>query len=205
MEYQMRIYEIEHGEKQQVMPGFSDEDVFNVLRKNCSQAWDAMVKTKKMLFRGIDDKREIIHAKTRINRTTATMPGPRQQIDAAFIELGFAALRTNSISTISSYGEAGNFGDVYIIVPKDGFAFTWSPVVEDFGTMTGGAYDRDDLPKLMRKYECDTVKELLVDVMRYTNKNLPAAIASGNEVSISGEYYALDADTYLRPLKAALI
>jgi hypothetical protein len=200
----MRIYEIEHGEKTQVMPGYSDADVFNILKKNCSQVWTAMVQSRKMLFRGMGEDREIFHAKTRIDRTTATLDEPRKQIDAAFQQAGFKALRTNSISCISQYGEAGNFGDVYIILPKDGFAFTWSPIVEDFGTMTGGAYYRDDLPKLMAHYEANSVKDLLINVMRYTNENLSAAIASGNEVSISGEYYALAAWRYLKTLKEAL-
>lgn len=200
----MRIYEIAHGEKNEVMAGYNVDDVLNVIRKNCSEAWSAMSTAKKMLYRGFDDERLILHAKTRIDRTTATLNEPRERIDAAFKNLGFTALRTNSISCISSFGEAGNFGSVYIIIPKDGFSFTWSPVVEDFGTMTGGAYDRDDLPKLMRKYECNSVEELLVDVMRYTNKNFPAAIASGHEVSISGEYYAFNAEEFHGMIKAAL-
>lgn len=202
----MRIYEIEHGEKQQVMPGFSDNDVLKILEKNCSQAWSAMVQTKKMLFRGMgSESRSILHAKTRIDRTTATFDKPRQQIDSAFAELGFKALRSNSISTTSSYGEAGNFGNVYIILPKDGFDFTWSPVVADFGTMTGGAYDRNDLPKLLAKYECDSVADLLLNVMRYTNENFPAAVASGHEVSISGEYYALSSDDFYTKIKTELM
>jgi hypothetical protein len=202
----MRIYEIEHGEKTQVMPGFSDADVFNILKKNCSQIWTAMVQTNKMLFRGMgEEDRPVIHAKTRIDRTTATFTEPRKQIDAAFTDLGFKAIRTNSISTTSSYGEAGNFGDVYVILPKDGFAFTWSPVVEDFGSMTGGAYSTNDLPRLMAKYDCNSVKELLVVVMRYTDQNLPAAIASGNEVSITGEYYALDAEAFYNKIKSELV
>lgn len=203
----MRIYEIEHGEKQQVMPGFSNEDVFNILKKNCSQAWAAMVQTKKLLLRGMHeyDYRPIIHAKTRIDRTTATLDEPREQIDAAFKKLGFKALRTNSISCSSSYDASKQFGNsLYIIVPKDGFSFTWSPAVEDFGSMSGGAWGVNKIPKMMKQYECNFLEELLVDVLRYTDKNFPSALSSGYEVSVTGEYYALRFNDYSYDIKEEL-
>lgn len=206
----MRLYEfgdLEHGEHRQVYPSqdtLTITGLKNLILKNCTEILSAMKGARgKMLLRGVEYKPDAFVARTRNDRTTATLGDVTKEIDATFSSVGIKALRKSSIATTSSMGEAGNFGKLYIILPIDGFDFLWSPIVEDFGTMTGGAWSRNDIPNLMQKYNTDNLEELLFDHLKYTDNpaRLSQAIASGHEVNIHGNYYGLLADRFWHDIK----
>jgi hypothetical protein len=52
-------------------------------------------------------------------------------IDYYFQKAGFRALRSNSIFTSPNFRQAADYGTVYMIFPRDGFAWTGSTLVRD--------------------------------------------------------------------------
>lgn len=102
---------------------------FRKLTGECKQALSAMRSTKTLLYRGMsgDSHQMIGHPRTdRYPRdSSASM---QKAFDYALSKMGFKALRSNSIFTTTSYSQASSYGNgVFIIIPKDGFKFTWSP------------------------------------------------------------------------------
>lgn len=167
-------------------------EIFDIIREQCSDAFNAFANARKILYRGADYSGTVFHGRTRIDRGTATDPEAVKEIDAVFAAHGFKALRTQSMSCATSYGDAGNFGsDVFAIFPVNGFSFTWSPMVHDFGRMTGGDVLLNRLPKVIAKHGAENLEDLLINKFQFSDKDFESALKSGNEIAIAGEYYAL--------------
>lgn len=228
------------------------------LAKECGTAIAAYKSANAILFRGLSSSKNNPRPKAFIGRSWTerkvrdSNPGGQIFYDAALQMLGIKALRSNSIFTTSDAMQAGEYGQLYIIIPKNGFAFSWSKIAEDF-TIEEGDMDMILNLKLIDKlenevenglekqgqegidatflelltYEPDGFKQVvnylkqikhpiaqklkpsdLVDIKTFKKRiqpdatSLTAAIKSGNEVCISGEYYALEANAfqYLLPL-----
>jgi hypothetical protein len=156
------------------------------VQTECSEYLTAVKNTKRIWYRGATYKGQVFQGTTPNSRKPMDTDADVQEyIDKLFSEMGFKALRSNSIFCSADYTATERYGDaMYFIVPKNGFAFTWSPGVRDLYTkiseIAGPWGDRMD-PKLVAKD--------LVRSTKYTNTNLEAALSSQNEVMVHGQYY----------------
>lgn len=112
------------------------KNIAAVLKRNCSQ-FIPIFKSAGALYRGVKlkggiDKTPFLKGHSSLNRKPKDSTNTDQIIfDSLLAKLGFKALRSNSIFTISDRDVANNFGDVYAVFPINGFQFTWSPEFHD--------------------------------------------------------------------------
>lgn len=106
---------------------------FTYIEKNCGEALKSIKEAQKLIFRGQDDaSHPVFVGYPRSDRVPKDSNLEAQKLlDTYLSTMGFKALRSNSIFTTSDMNQAGDFGDLYAIFPKDGFNFTWSPTVSD--------------------------------------------------------------------------
>jgi hypothetical protein len=104
------------------------EDFWLVLKRECSDYLAACSQAQKWLYRGIkNEHRPAFLAKTRENRPPMdSNPLLMKCFDQALKTLGFSARRENSIFAISDRDKSLDFGDVYVIFPRNGFDFTYT-------------------------------------------------------------------------------
>lgn len=188
----MRIDEIEPGEKNEITHE-KLEHYYVLIETNCSEVLEAIKWAGSFLYRGTKKGTlPAYHGRSRNNRrTAATLPDYQVEIDKQFLANGFTAIRSNSIyctgfiKQANIYtGREGDNGAIYMVFPLNGFSFTWSPKVQDlFSDM------RRDM----------AIDERFVPYYEYQDTNLPAAIASDNEIMIHGEYYAFKYESYYEP------
>lgn len=163
------------------------------IRTECSQFIPYVVEARYALYRGLQvgTKWHSFVTKQRqiplafvgksISRYGSGVSPTEKEFDNLLLNAGFTALRSNSIYTTGDQHVAEGYGEMYEILPKNGFTYTWAPgagkdnlyVVETIGAiLKSGNTD----PENVRKYLSDT--------------NLAQAIKQGTEIYIHGEYYA---------------
>jgi len=180
------------------------------LKKHCSDFLNKSSQAQKLLYRGLKTYPYSFRDFSFIGRswderfTKDTAWDTHRKVSAAMRENGFTATRENSIMCTSSYWAAKQYGEVYMIFPINGFSFTWSRTHADMfsdlferyprrGNWNGliNAFDNsynevDEQQK--RSIESNFIKnELELD-----RTDFHAALLSGHEIYIHGQYYALD-------------
>lgn len=88
-----------------------------------------------LLFRGMSYRGgNFIEGSSPVGRKPKdTAPLVHRQVNKIMKKYGFVARRDNSLFTTSKYSHASGYGNVvYMIFPKDGFHFTWSPEYADW-------------------------------------------------------------------------
>lgn len=114
--------------------GASDgpDKLVKAIAKECSQVIPVYKKTKKVLLRGTNTDMRAFVGRSRNNRQTKDSDIDVQAVFDAYLKSqGFKALRSNSIFTSTDFNQAGSYGDVYFIYPKNGFAFHWYEETDD--------------------------------------------------------------------------
>lgn len=103
------------------------------LEKKCSDAISDMRKAEKFLYRGTRQFKDAYISRPHTARSTMSSYSEMQELyDQKISEVGFKALRSNSIFTTSNLRFAKNFGThIYLIFPVNGFSFTWSETEDD--------------------------------------------------------------------------
>lgn len=125
---------IKPGEKQEFEPSNTDENsTFYKFASECSDAIDAMRRTKRGLYRGmIGDHPEIFIGRSRDDRRPMdTYDDLHSEFNKILIVNGFVANRGNSIFCSGNMGTSFGYGESYAIFPKNGFQFTWAAKVND--------------------------------------------------------------------------
>lgn len=107
------------------------------LKADCSEALASFSKAGKMLYRGIqvddDDAALVFLGMPRDDRKASdTSQAVHELLTKMFTKAGIKANRANSIFCSANKSQAASYGDIYIIVPKNGFDFSWSPKYRDF-------------------------------------------------------------------------
>jgi hypothetical protein len=199
----MRLFEFEES------PHFrSPTDVADYIQKHCSEF--LYQRNSGWLYRGLDNfPPDIYIDNSPVNReprdTDATIS---RIIDQKFVEVGFKALRSNSIFCYATrieaaaYTTTNNVDDVHNIFPFNGFSFTWSSKIRDLTISKGigrgmvAAYKKSEKYGQKLGYNFDRLVEFLptldwpaktfVEEFGYTNKNFGAAMQSSNEIMIHG-------------------
>jgi hypothetical protein len=124
-----------HIEKLSNNTNYKATKYFELLEKNCSDYIKACRAAGGVLYRGISTTQNtpssFTSAPWKDRKPMDVSSDHQQRIDAALTKLGHKALRRNSIFTSGKHDHASDYGSVYLIVPKNGFSFTWSPKVKD--------------------------------------------------------------------------
>jgi hypothetical protein len=103
--------------------------IASLIKRDCSYALQSMEEAGSWLYRGIKgNPPNIFTGKPRENRWAKDSNDQVQKdFDGLLKAAGFNALRSNSIFCSGRLSQATGYGDVFMIFPKDGFTFTWSP------------------------------------------------------------------------------
>lgn len=147
---------------------FDDENVYvKKIKRECSQIVSLYKKHDNVLFRGLREGREYCYfIIPRSNRRPTDTPSKIQEdLDDEFeSSFGWRARSegvfcTGSISTARSYNRPT--GTAYVIFPKNGFKYIWSPeykdlftdVINDFTESGGGEVDEYEIQQeYLKKY-----------------------------------------------------
>jgi len=190
------------------------------LKEHCSDFLNKSSQAQKLLYRGLQKYPSSFRGFSFIGRSwdkRYTKDTPRQtheKLSAVMRENGFTATRENSIMCTSSYPTAEEYGEVYMIFPINGFSFTWSRTYADMFTDlfdklpyypaysghwsalmnhfddTYGGAQGDEQQK--RSIESNFIKNEL----KLNRTDFHAALLSGHEIYIHGQYYALHLRAY---------
>lgn len=194
----MKITEIEAGNKEEL--NHTLKSFFGLVGQECSAAVSTYMQTHNVLYRGFRPSsvgdRTLFKGNPRNNRKTMSInSGIQTVIDDALSKCGFTALRSNSLFCTSDFSDADSYGKPYIIFPKNGFKFTWSPEIADLFLDLSRTYHVADVNDLI-SIVGSTDPRAIVDHFKFTNQMFIQAIRSHNEILISGEYYAVSVEDY---------
>jgi len=127
---------IQSEKTQQEINKKSFSNYAKIIQKDCSEYLQAVAAAKKVLFRGTEPGDHPLSAYVgrshKKRKTKDTSSAIQTGVDKILASKGFTALRHNSIFTSSRLEIASGYGIPYIIFPKNGFSFTWSPKLTDF-------------------------------------------------------------------------
>jgi hypothetical protein len=127
--------QVKQSEKtQQEINKKSFSNYAKIIQKDCSEYIQAVAAAKKVLFRGTQPQAlsAYVGQSHKKRKTKDTSSAIQTGVDKVLASKGFTALRHNSIFTSSRVEIASDYGIPYIIFPKNGFSFTWSPKIQDF-------------------------------------------------------------------------
>ena len=171
-----KLYQRQVEAKQDEIVGGIPKPIYNLLERVKSECSDIMSvyesNNAKFIYRGAKSSQDAYRGRPYEDRQAKDS---NQQLsnalNAAFKQAGIQARRDNSIFTSGSYSQASNYGyGVYIIFPKDGYAFSCSEKIKDFVFDFGKLHDHfidynlfDELYK--------ELKSKGDDVKKYFNSN----------------------------------
>lgn len=85
------------------------------------------------IYRGASGNQDAFRGRARDDRKPADSDTMlHDELNSALKKAGVKARRDNSIFTSASYGQASNYGKVFVIFPKDGYNFSCSKKIKDF-------------------------------------------------------------------------
>lgn len=183
------------------------------LETECSQILSVYRQTNQFLYRGMRNRPAIFKSGIRDDRKPVEMPNHiHSLLIKAYQQAGVAAHRGNSIFATPDEKIADDWGDAYIILPTNGFKFSW------FTTINDGEYPWDKLQRVVydatsKGYQIlknseKAVLSMIVDELLelgLRQDNLPAAITSWSEVLITGsDFYAFHASNWRTALRTII-
>jgi hypothetical protein len=109
------------------------DKIVNAIAKDCSQILPYYRKSMTVLLRGVTSTTvDAYKGRSWINREPTHSNKIYQELyDRVLAKNGFKALRSNSIFTTGHFEHAAEYGKVYIIFPKNGFAYHWNKEMKD--------------------------------------------------------------------------
>lgn len=163
------------------MEALSTTEALEAVAVHCTNYISAARTAGKLLYRGLQNcSHDYFLARPRTDRLPATTP---KQVHDGFVRWmrakGFTANRDNSVFATSDKRSAELYGALYAIFPVNGFSFTWSPECRDLFH----DWAAEGMPNASDEIDA------LLQGMRYTDRDLPAAISSGNEVMLADSPY----------------
>jgi hypothetical protein len=146
------------------------------IQKECSQALKAFKSTGKILFRGLKKNKTntpaYVGRSWNERRTLNSSEEAQKVFDYALQKMGISALRSNSIFTTSDSNQAKGYGNLYIVIPKNGFQFSWTLGDPDMVI--------DDASVL---YNSDMINDIMDNIDRLVDAGKMADSAAGYEWS----------------------
>lgn len=185
----------------------SFEEIWAKISVECSDAIAAMKEARTVLYRGRNGMEPILYSSIPTEREPRDIPVKIHNIiEKWMIDNGYAARRSNSLFVVGAKIQASYYGEPYIIFPTNGFKFTWFKNTHDlYGYLKDRVYKgRGKLLWLAGPFE-----KKVDDIMRQTvpsTENLASALASNNEIMITGcHYYALRDDLFREKVYDAIM
>lgn len=166
------------------------------LETKCSEIIQIYRDSHEMIYTGRTNSGEILHVPTIVNRRTRNVPLHIQQIvDNNLYKEGFTALRHNSLFCSGDYKQTHAYGSCYLVFPKNGFSFTWSPLIKDFFLDT--LYDEP--ANVIKKIDSISAHDMVESLgFRHGTSNTPdllqEAIGSEKEILIHGSSILITID-----------
>lgn len=205
----MRLYEFDEIDHDELTP------IWPQIKRECSTALNIYKfdKFDRVLLRGTEgESRQIYKSHSPTNRPPQhTNPLIHNAVSEWFAEQGFKANRDNSIFATSDYGSASFYAwsekYIFIIIPINGFSFTWSPKVSDLfihlpvfnkerALYAMLAYGRPrEEARQSASLSLEQAMEKTIQFLKdadYTDNNFRGAVDSGHEVMINGSFYAIN-------------
>jgi hypothetical protein len=149
------------------------------IEKECSGILTLNRKLRLCLLSGMRDRGAAFAGHTTVGRKPSDSDTTlSKQFDDHLLQMGFQALRSNSIFVTTDNYQAENYGTLYMIFPKDNkFDYTYT--------------NRKDL--ILDTDEQDNLISLDAFVAAYMpqSQNIADAMRTGREIYISGQYIAL--------------
>lgn len=177
--------DLKPGERQGAIQSHTSGELVAFIKTHCSDFLSALKQSDEtVLFRGVkNDGTNLFIGQSRDNREPKdTSEDVSNLFDKNLTKMGFEALRRNSIFTTTEKIFAATYGRVFAVFPINGFSFTWSSELHDMFTDFDDSYEphlADMSMAQFRKY------------FKFDNKDLVAALNSGNEILIHGKYIAV--------------
>lgn len=184
-------------------------DNIKIIREECSEILSIYRKAGKVLYRGMKGKPSVFRRTIRTNRVPAATPVElHDATDARLIELGFDARRSNGMFCTACTDTAGIYGDLYVVLPFNGFKFTYWKEAWDFFEFLDDVLDSEGLVTFKEmwaegEWDDDSIAYLttnlnqIIDMAGPTSESMLEAINLENEVMISGEgYWAIAVDQW---------
>ena len=197
----MLIYEIEPGQKRNIGPeiiGYNVQKFEQLWEKaivpNCSESIAACKNASKFMYRGFNSNQPVVRGRSWNDREPADSdPKLSRHFNDMLKKLGFKALRSNSIFVTSAFKTAKYFGTPYIILPVNGFNYTYTPYMDL-------AFSPESEDEWMNSND----PQVFYQEFHPKNKDLAVAINEGVEIYINGQYYALKYNMYSEYLSKKL-
>jgi len=115
--------------------------IISFIEKNCTEILELYGAYRKALYRGINREvpgtlhlkdGDVFFGKSPEDRRPTDIPlNIQTAIDKHLKDVGFTALRSNSIFCHPNFILAQGYGEPYIIFPIDGFTYSWCTSAED--------------------------------------------------------------------------
>lgn len=150
------------------------------IKRDC-QSYLSQVESPFKLFRGLSERGPFITKQVRLTgRQPLAMDHDDYTAANDYFQKQFGAPFRNSMMATGDMTNTWKFGNTYIVYPIGNFEFVWSPEIDDlnYGIRT---------PNFRDHYNSDI--SYFLSEAKYTNKNLEAAIESGNEIMIRCKKY----------------
>jgi predicted kinase len=107
------------------------QDIIETIKEECSDFFQQL--GDGLLYRGVpggDD--DFLYQEYPTNRKpTASSEEFHNFLNKVFKAKGFKTNRSNSVFCTGDWTEAASYGNVYVVFPKNGFNFLWSPKITD--------------------------------------------------------------------------
>lgn len=172
--------------------GAITDETIKLLNTNCSEIMAAYKAAEEILFRGSIESSISLREPNYPRLPKDSDPNIQQAADEYLKQLGFVAMRSNSMFATSDFHMAFAYTrytdkrpekkTLYMVFPFNGFDYTWSSQISDFyvHTPSFGTF------KIMYPTAADFQKKF-----KYQANNLVAGIRSGSEIMITGKYYRI--------------
>lgn len=174
------------------------DDLITGVVSECSESIAIFRKLDQFIYRGINyPKNDCGWATSPVNRFPVSSGKWFQRVfDQQLKASGFTALRSNSIFCSALQAQASHYGDLFIIIPCDGFSTTYSNAIYDLYVGTyeihddnNALFDLEHMPpgEFVRKFQ-----------MR--KDDLEGAMLVEHEIYVHGNYYyfGINYETRLR-------
>ena len=190
----MKINELTLNHKPMVLLA-DDQRLVERIRRDCSQFIPIMKRYgylyhgfREIAEYGIENPHQFMAASRKVRRSTHTPSHIQKKIDSYLSQMGFEALRGNSLFCTSNKGIAAYYGSLFYIFPINGFKYTYCPTDDLYNSSMGRLKTQLADPLY--------TPENFVEEYGFKKTDLGKAIDYGYEIYIHGQFIALGRKKY---------
>lgn len=176
------------------------DELMEMVRRDCSQMLNYMAGTGMALYRGVTrDYHDVFEAEITSNKNPIHPDAPPELTDAVndwLTKYNFRANRSNCLYVTSYIDQAEMYGTPYIILPHDGFSYTWFANSGDLYNDLVAWLPKGSPKEAVQDFIENSLDDFMIS-LKPLNGDLTQAMAMGNEIMIANaKFYAFCADVY---------